>query len=132
MCVQGWNHAADPRPLLEGPWSIVLMANPHRGSALEAPPGGGGVSSEEANACSGGRHDDVLDLRHVAPGGGGGLIRTAPTLPGVEVRRVPVPPVVRWRDPLVRIVVLGRFVHELCDIGHVHLSPPTPARGSGS
>jgi hypothetical protein len=29
-------------------------------------------------------------------------------------------------------VVLGRFVQEICNLGPVHLSPPRPARGSGS
>ena len=46
------------------------------------------------------RDDDVLDVRHVAPSGRGGLLRGALALPSVHVRRVPVPPVVRWSDRL--------------------------------
>src|SRR5207249_4095783 len=37
--------------------------------------------------------DDVLDLRHVALGGRGGLLWRAPALASVYVRRVPIPPV---------------------------------------
>jgi hypothetical protein len=40
-----------------------------------------------ANTDSRGRHDDVLDLRHV-PTGGGGILRSASAVPGVHVRRV--------------------------------------------
>ena len=59
---------------------------------------------------SGGRHEDVLDIRHVAPGGRGGLLRGAPALASVHVCRVPVPPVVGWGDCLVRAVTLGGLV----------------------
>ena len=45
-------------------------------------------------------HDDVLDIRNVAPGGRGGLLRGAPALASVHVCRVPVPPVVRCGDRL--------------------------------
>src|ERR687891_2943582 len=79
-----------------------------------------------------GRRDHALDLRHVAAGGGGSLIRAASALPGVHVRGVPVPPVVLWGDLLVRVVPLGRFVQQVCQRGDVHVSPPTPARAAWS
>lgn len=71
-------------------------------------------------------HDDVLDLRHVAPGGGGSLVRGASALAGVDVRRVPVPPVVRWGDRFERAVMLGGLVQELCSRRDVHRSHPAP------
>ena len=70
------------------------------------------------------RHDNVLDLRHVATGGRGGLLRGAPALASVHVRRIPVPPVVRWGDRLERAVMLGRFMQELCKSRNVHRSHP--------
>src|SRR6187397_1492893 len=49
---------------------------------------------------SSGGNDDVLDLRHVAPGGRGGLVRGAPRLAGVHVGGIPVGPCVRRGDGL--------------------------------
>ena len=73
-----------------------------------------------------GRDDDALDLRHVAVGGRRGLVRGASALAGVQVRRVPVPPVVRRGDRLERAVAFGRFVQEPCERGDVHHSSPRP------
>src|SRR5215207_6805071 len=101
-------------------------------TVLETPRPQGGVSSAAAATGSRGRHNDVLHLRHVAPGGGGRLIRAASALPGVEVRRVPVPPVVRRRGLLIQVVMLRRFLQELCESRDVHVSPPTRAPGAGS
>src|SRR5437762_7201816 len=70
------------------------------------------------------RDDNVLDLRHVATSGGGGLLRSVPALASVHVRRVPVPPVVRWGDRLERTVMFGRFMQELCKRRDVHRSDP--------
>src|SRR3954470_4474976 len=81
---------------------------------------------------SGRRHDDVLDLGHVAVGGRRGVVGGTSALPGVQVRRVPVPPVVRRGGPLVLIVALGRLVQQIGQRGDVHVSPPTPGRGAGS
>src|SRR5947208_3929457 len=52
--------------------------------------------------------DDVLDLRHVALGGRGGLLWCAPALASVHVRRVPIPPVMLGVRLLVVVVVLRR------------------------
>src|SRR5881397_2748992 len=76
----------------------------------------------EANRMAGvtGLRDDVLDVRHVAPGGGGGLRRAAPALASVQVGRVPVPPVV-WRgDRLERAVTFGGLVQQSGASGNVH------------
>src|SRR4051812_34437543 len=67
-----------------------------------------------------GAHDYVLDLRHVAPGGCGSILRAAATLASVEIGRVPVPPIVRRGRLLERVVMLGRFVQELGEPGDVH------------
>ena len=79
-----------------------------------------GMLEDPLAAVSRRRDDDVLDLRHVAPGGRGGLLRGAPALASVHVRRVPVPPVVRRGDRLERAVMLGRFMQELCESRNVH------------
>jgi delta 1-pyrroline-5-carboxylate dehydrogenase len=108
--------------------SMVLMANSSgRTWIAETRP-----DRRVSNAVSSTRDDDVLDLRHVAPGGRGGLLRRGPALARVHVRRVPVPPVVRWGDRLERAVMLGRLVQEICQGGDVHVSPPIPGRGAGS
>src|SRR5437868_10203604 len=63
--------------------------------------------------------DDVLDLRHVALGGRGGLLWRAPALASVHVRRVPIPPVMLGMRLLVLAVMLLRLVEEIghgCDI----------------
>ena len=75
---------------------------------------------EDRSPSSHGRDDNVLDLCHVARGGRGGLLRGAPALASVHVRRVPVPPVVRWGDRLERAVMVGRFMQELCASRNVH------------
>src|SRR5215212_582192 len=85
--------------------------------------------SSTPKACSRGRHDDVLHLRHVLSGGRGGLVRGAPLLPGVQVCRVPVPPVVRRGDRLERAVAQGSLVQQLGQIRNVHVTPgPADAR----
>jgi len=63
--------------------------------------------------------DDVLDLRHVAFGGRGGLLWRAPALASVHVRRVPIPPVMLGMRLLVLAVMLLRLVEEIgqsCDV----------------
>ena len=75
-----------------------------------------------------GRDDNVLNVRHIAPGGCGSLLGGAPALPSVHVRCVPVPPVVRWGDRLERAVMLGRLMQELCESPNIDRH--TPARES--
>ena len=63
--------------------------------------------------------DDVLDLRHVALGGHGGLLWRAPALASIHVRRVPIPPVMLGMRLLVLAVMLLRLVEEIghgCDV----------------
>ena len=77
-----------------------------------------------------GRHDDVLDLRHVAVGGRRGLAGAASALPGVHVGRVPVPPVVRRGDPLVPVVTFSRLVQQRSESRDGHrLHPPRDPLG---
>src|SRR6478752_6405053 len=57
--------------------------------------------------------DDVLDLRHVAAGGRVGLVRGAPIFASVQVRGVPIPPVVRGGDGLERAVMIGGLVQKI-------------------
>src|SRR3954467_7837840 len=59
------------------------------------------------------RYDHVLDLRHVAVCCRGCLVRAAPALASVHVRRVPVPPVVRGGSLLEGVVTLGRLMQQL-------------------
>jgi hypothetical protein len=54
------------------------------------------------------------DLLHVAIGSGGGLLRTATVLTRVQVRRVPIPPVMFGVRLLVLTVVFLRIAEELC------------------
>jgi len=56
----------------------------------------------------------LLTSIHVAIGGGGCLFRTAPVLTRAQVRRVPVPPIMRAVRLLVVAVVLFRLVKEFC------------------
>src|SRR3954464_3625676 len=102
-----------------------------RGSELShsvAPPSDGMCTDPRV---SGGSGAEVLDLRHVAPGGRGRLLRSAPALPSVHVGRVPVPPIV-WRGCLFeRVVMLGRLVQQIGQGGDVHVSSPIPGRGTG-
>src|SRR6185295_4489758 len=63
--------------------------------------------------------DDVLDLRHIAFGGRGGLLGRAPALASVHIRRVPIPPVMLGMRLLVLAVMLLRLVEEIgqsCDV----------------
>ena len=62
----------------------------------------------------------VLDLRHVALGGRGGLLWRAPALASVHVRRVPIPPVMLGMRLLVLAVVLLRLVEEFGKGCNVH------------
>src|SRR5207302_8384330 len=57
---------------------------------------------------------------HVPSGGRGCLVGRVPTLPGVHVCRVPVPPVVRWGDRLEGAVMVGGLVQKLGQSGDVH------------
>src|SRR5215213_6312311 len=62
---------------------------------------------------------NLMDLLHVAVGGCGRLLRTAPLLARAQVGRVPVPPVVLAVRPLVLAVVLFSLVEQLrkgCDL----------------
>src|SRR5207248_10822600 len=63
---------------------------------------------------------NVLYLRHVMIGGGGGLRRTAAVLTRVQVGRVPVPPVMFDVRLLVVVVVLRCFAEELRKGCNVH------------
>jgi hypothetical protein len=76
-------------------------------------------------SATAGSHDDVLDLRHVAVGGGGRLLRGAPLLASVHVRGVPVPPVVRRGDRLERAVVDRGLVQELGQGRYIHSAAPS-------
>src|SRR5260370_40781282 len=61
----------------------------------------------------------LLTSIHVAIGGGGCLFRTAPVLTRAQVRRVPVPPIMRAVRLLVAAVVLLRLLKKLCYRRHV-------------
>src|SRR5687768_15727128 len=89
-----------------------------RRRALTRPP----THSESAAGRMPSSGKNVEDLLHVAVGGGGRLLRTAPLLAGAQVGRVPVPPVVLGVRPLVVTVVLFRLVEELCKGLDVHSS----------
>src|SRR3954471_18304384 len=86
----------------------------------EAPRRSAGFRVQRPLRASSGGGNDVLDVRHVAPGGVGGLVRSAPALASVHVRRVPVPPVVRWGGRLERAVTLGRLMQQIRQGGDVH------------
>src|SRR5437870_2506305 len=64
--------------------------------------------------------NDVLDRRHVAPGGLGGFLGCASLLARAHVRRVPVPPVMLGRDLLKVAVMLGRLVQQVRQRRNVH------------
>src|SRR5438034_3348355 len=95
----------------------------HRSTRTTRPRGPSAVSGSElsqtrarssaASALSGRCRNNVLDLRHVAPGGLGGLVPGGPALAGVQVRRVPIPPVVRRGGRLEDAVTLGGLVQQL-------------------
>jgi hypothetical protein len=57
--------------------------------------------------------DDIAHLLHVQIGGSGRLLRCAAVEPSVQVRGVPVPPIVAGRGLLERVVVLGGLVEEV-------------------
>ena len=57
---------------------------------------------------------------HVTVRGGGCFLRTAAILTRAQVGRVPVPPLMRAVRLLITIVVLGRFVEEICKGCDVH------------
>src|SRR3954454_5838115 len=82
------------------------------------------MAARSRSPGSSGRNDNLLHLRHVAPGGSGGLLRGAPALASVHIRRVPVPPVMWWGDRLERAVLFRRFVQELCESCNIHRSLP--------
>src|SRR4029450_8130645 len=62
----------------------------------------------------------VKILLHAAVGGSGGLFRTAAVLTRVQVRRIPVPPVMLRVRLLEAVVVLSCLVEELGEGCHVH------------
>lgn len=55
------------------------------------------------------RHNDVLDVGHVAIGRQDGVIDRGAVLAGVQVRRVPIPPVVFGSGLFEGVVVFGGF-----------------------
>ncbi len=59
----------------------------------------------------------MANFRHVAVGRAGRFFGCVPVLPGVEVRGVPVPPVVLRCALLERVVTLGGLVEELRILG---------------
>jgi hypothetical protein len=67
------------------------------------------------------------DFIHVTICGSGGLLGAAAILPGGQVGRVPIPPVMFAVRLLVGVVVLRRFVEKLCQRSHVHSSSRDPA-----
>src|SRR3954453_2151079 len=107
---QGRHHAWEPRPLLEGLESMVVMATSSgRGRRGETPPRGWrGLRFSDARVSG----DDVLDVGLVPPGCGGGLVRRLAGLASVHVGGVPVPPVVRRGRLLVGVVMLGGLVQQ--------------------
>ena len=56
-----------------------------------------------------------MDLIHVSIGGSRGVLRIAAVLTRVQVRRVPIPPVMRGMRLLVLTMMLPCFVQELCE-----------------
>ena len=82
-----------------------------------------GQAREARECCVTPADDDVLDLRHVAIGGRGRFVRRA-SAPGVHVRGVPVPPVMRRGDRLELAVAHGGLEQELGQLpGVPHLHP---------
>ena len=59
-----------------------------------------------------------MDFIHVAVRGGGGFVGTAAILTRVQIRRVPVPPMMFRVRLFVVVVVFGRFAEELA--GDIH------------
>ncbi len=57
-----------------------------------------------------------MDLFHIAVGGRGGFLRTAAVLTRVQIRRVPIPPVMRGVRLLVLTVVFLCLAEELCEV----------------
>ena len=62
----------------------------------------------------------MKDFIHVSIGRGGGLLRSAAVLTRIQIRRVPIPPVMFGMRLFVPAVVLFRFVKELGEFGYVH------------
>ena len=58
--------------LVNAAWAISEAERRQRTSAISC------AAMSDSRGRSRGRDDNVLDLRHVAPGGGGGLLRAAP------------------------------------------------------
>src|SRR3954470_22359969 len=69
----------------------------------------------------------VLDLLHVAAGGGRGIVLGAAALARDHVGGVPVPPVMRRGDRLERAVAVGRLVQEVGESLDLHGSAPREA-----
>jgi len=61
-----------------------------------------------------------MDLVHVAIGGGAGLFRTVPVLARVQIRRIPIPPIMLGVRYLVLVVMQSCFVEEFRKGGDVH------------
>src|SRR5262245_12342400 len=82
------------------------------------------VHSQSAATRMASAGKNLKDLLHIAVGGGGGLLRTAPLLTRAQVGRVPVRPVVLAVRLLEVAVVLLRLAEELCKGCDVHVSFP--------
>src|SRR6478672_8067819 len=94
--VHDCDHAWGTWPLVEGPVSIVLMANSSLCVCLDPCPAEARSQSQKRMGSSHGRHDDVLDVGHVASRGRRGRLRAVAALARVHVGRIPIPPVMWW------------------------------------
>ena len=61
-----------------------------------------------------------MDFIHVAVRGGDCLVRTAAVLTRVQIRRVPIRPLMFAVCFLVLAVVFFGFTEELCKLGNIH------------
>src|SRR5215472_11625898 len=62
---------------------------------------------------------NAMDFIHVAVRGGSCLVRTATVLTRVQIRRVPIPPVMFAVCLLILPVMFFGFTEELCQLGNI-------------